>query len=235
MTNKEKQNIRNIAQILIEPVIAVNDIQRAGIASLVEDVTTVQETLADQLLALANTDDRPVLADASGNLKLGTYWIDYTMPLTTGKVGANSKPDFDYTNIGYLFPQNDTSEALYMVVQLPHGYKVGSNINPHVHYKRTEETTPTFKIDYAWFNIGDEQPAYTTLTMNQHPIAYTSGSRHAIAEATDMLVGDSKGISSLLLVKLYRDDNAVTGDVLAWQFDCHIECDTLGSSEEYIK
>lgn len=184
-------------------------------------------------------DEQPyptaVVGDTDGSLKTDTYWIDYTTPLTTGKVGANAKPDFDYTNIGYLFPQNDPSEILYMVVQLPHGYKLGSDINPHVHYKRAGATTPTFKIDYAWFNIGDEQPAYQTLTFNQHPITYTSGSKHAIAEATSMLAGDDKKISSLLLIKLYRDDNVVTGDVLAWQFDVHIECDSYGSSQEYIK
>ena len=37
-------------------------------------------------------------------------WDDLTGPLTRGLQGSADKPDFDYTNFGLLFPQNDTSE-----------------------------------------------------------------------------------------------------------------------------
>ena len=165
-----------------------------------------------------------------------TVWDDLRTPVTQARVGALGKPDFDFTNVGYLFPQNDTSETLSVVLQMPHSWKAGSDIYPHVHYRRTSAGKPTFKIDYAWFNIGAEVAApTTTVTMGTEVIAYTSGSIHQINKASAPISGSGKTISSMLLIKLYRDDNAVTGDVLVYEFDLHYEIDMLGSRTEFTK
>jgi hypothetical protein len=39
----------------------------------------------------------------------------------------------------------------------------------------------------------------------------------------------------MLLIKLYRDDNDYSGDVLAWDFDIHYQIESLGTREEYYK
>lgn len=45
-----------------------------------------------------------------------------------------------------------------------------------------------------------------------------------------------KKISSILKLRLYRDDNAYTGGgILVDQFDIHIEVDSFGSENEYLK
>jgi len=46
-------------------------------------------------------------------------WDDLRFPATATRQGALAKPDFDYTNIGLLFPQNDPTEIIYMIDQLP--------------------------------------------------------------------------------------------------------------------
>ena len=167
---------------------------------------------------------------------LATVFDDLVMPLTTAKQGALDKPDFDYTNVGYLMPQNDATEILYLVVQMPHKWKEGSSIFPHVHYRRTSAGKPTFKIDYSWINIGSATSAPgTTLALDQEVTTYSSGSIHQINKSAAAISGTGKTISSLLLVKLYRDDNTVTGDVLTYQFDLHYEIDSLGSNLEYTK
>ena len=174
--------------------------------------------------------------DASLNLEGdATVWEDLVVPLTSGKQGATDKPDFDYTNLGYLFPQNNDAEVLSFIVQMPHKWKEGSDLCPHVHYKRTSAGKPTFKMDYAWFNIGDAVAApTTTVTLDQEVMTYSSGDIHQINEGAADISGTDKTISSLLLIKLYRDDNTVTGDVLTYQFDIHYEIDTLGSKQEYV-
>lgn len=48
-----------------------------------------------------------------------TYYEDLRMPFTQAKQGATLKPDFDYTNVGLLFPQNDATEIAYFIAQLP--------------------------------------------------------------------------------------------------------------------
>jgi hypothetical protein len=165
-----------------------------------------------------------------------TTFNDLVVPLTSSKIGANAKPDFDETNVGFLFPQNDATEILYLVVQMPHMWKVGSTIYPHVHYKRTAAGKPTFQITYSWFNIGDTAIAPgTTLDLATEVITYSSGSIHQINASASGISGSGKTISSLLLIKLFRNDNTVTGDVLAYQFDIHYEIDTMGSRTEFTK
>lgn len=177
--------------------------------------------------------------DQRGNIVFGggsTHFDDLVVPLTTTRRGSNTKPDFDETNVGYLFPQNDTDEILYFIVQLPHSYKVGSDIYPHVHWRQAAAQNVTFKMDYKWFNIGDAVPAgFTTITLATPVVTYSSGSIHQISKSTAAISGTGKGISSILLCKLYRDDNVYTGDALTFQMDFHVEKDTLGSADEFVK
>ncbi len=161
-------------------------------------------------------------------------WDDLQGPATAGKT-SETAPTFDYTNIGYLFPQGDTTKRLYYVFQLPHAWAEGTIIYPHVHYRQTNSATPTFKLDYSWHNIGAAIPAFTTLTMATTVVTYTSGSIHQIATSTSGIAGTGKTISSILACKLYRDDNTVNGDVLVYHMDIHILSDSHGSRQEYIK
>jgi len=163
-------------------------------------------------------------------------WNDLSVPLTQSKQGNTAKPDYDYTNLGYLFPQNDATEILYMTVQMPHFWKEGSRIYPHVHWNQAADLAPVFKIDYRWFNVGDAVPAtWTTFVMDQLAISYTSGTIHQINAGTGGIDGTGFRLSSALQIKLYRDDNVYTGDALATMFDIHIETDAFGSELEFSK
>lgn len=164
-------------------------------------------------------------------------WDDLVFPLNLTYVNpATSKPDYDYTNMGLLFPQNIPTEIVYITVQMPHMWKEGSSINPHVHVIQNANQQAVFKMDYKWYNIGDAVPAgWTTHIMNQYAVPYTSGSLSQIIEASTMISGTGKTISSILKIKLYRDDNVYTGDILADQFDIHIQKDSFGSETEFDK
>ena len=72
----------------------------------------------------------------SSEVRDGIVWKDATFPATRLRQGASLKPDFDTTNIGLLFPQNDATEIVYINHQLNHDYKLGSNIRP----PRSEES-----------------------------------------------------------------------------------------------
>jgi hypothetical protein len=181
----------------------------------------------------STVDDLNIGGDASYQ---DTYWDDIFVPLHSTRKGANDKPDYDYTNIGFLFPQNDATEILYFTVQFPHRYKVGSSIYPHVHWRQSAATVPVFKLDYKWYSVGDAVPAnFSTYTMSTLAATYSSGTIHQISKNATPIPGSGKGISSMLVCKLYRDDNAVIGDVLVDQFDIHFEIDSPGSREEYTK
>ena len=60
-------------------------------------------------------------------------WDDLRAPATQLRVNpATSRPDFDAVNVGYSFDPTGV-ETVFIVMQLPHSYKEGSDIEPHVH------------------------------------------------------------------------------------------------------
>lgn len=190
-----------------------------------QNLTNITQTAAGDL----EFTGTPILKGSA------TCFNDMLFPFTQSKQGANLKPDFDYTNIGLLFPQNDATEIVYITAQLPHSYKLGSDIHPHVHWQQSAATAVTWKMDYKWFNNGAAVPAnYTTISTNTGVFSYSSGNLSQIS-SFPVISGTGKGLSSILLIKLYRDDNVTTGDVLGFQFDIHFEIDTIGSREELTK
>lgn len=164
-----------------------------------------------------------------------TYWDDLLVPLTATKVGANSLPHYDYTNVAYLFPNGATDEILYFTAQFPHRYKVGTAVYPHIHWIQAADQTPVFKLNWKWTSIGAIIDDYNTYTMSTNAMPYTSGNIHQISKNATGIAGDGKGISSMMQCQLYRDDTAYTGDCAVWQIDFHFEIDLPGSREEYIK
>jgi len=164
-----------------------------------------------------------------------TYWDDLRVPLTQTKIGALSKPDFDTTNIGLLFPQNDASEMAYFVTQMPHSWKEGTGVFPHVHWRQSAATAVTWKLDYKIIPLNQEVPAaFTTISGATPVFQYVSGNLSQITSLGEIAM-TGENISALIVGKLYRDDNVTTGDVLGWEIDFHYEIDRPGSRDEYIK
>ena len=172
-----------------------------------------------------------------GNQAVNAGWDDLKAPATTIRQGATSKPEFDTTNMGLLFPQNDPTEVAYIILQFSHGRKAGSDISPHVHFTQTSADVPVFKIDYRWYDPeGDPSVAFTTIETNSLVFTYVGGSLAQIAEFPDIDGSALVSVSSILEVKLYRDDDVVSGNILVKEFDVHYQIDQeRGSRQEYIK
>lgn len=165
-----------------------------------------------------------------------SYWDDMRFPATRLRQGVSIKPDFDETNLGLLFPQNDATEIVYIIAQLPHSYKHETSLKPHLHYVQDEAAEPVFKIDYRWYENGaDPTGSFTTITANTFAFTYTSGSIMQIISFPEISGSGIDSVSSILDIKLYRDDNVVTGDILVKEFDIHYEIDTPGSRDEFAK
>lgn len=163
-------------------------------------------------------------------------WEDMRVPLNQTKVNpATSLPDYDFTNVGYLFPKDDESEILYGDIQFPHAYKLGSEICPHIHYEQTSSSTATFHLAYMWTSIGVSTTSFTIITSTDSQATYTSGAIHQIAEFP-YIYGTNQGMSSIFRFKVYRhNDSLPNADVLVTDFDVHYQADQLGSTLEYTK
>jgi len=158
-----------------------------------------------------------------------TVWDDLNFPLVQGKQGALSKPDFDYDSLTYMFPQNDTTEVLSVQIQIPHSWKEGSTVYPHLHIQQSKNLQATFKIVYKWWDVGEAIPsAWLDYTMGTYSYSYTSGILQQILKGSGGISGSGKVASSMFLAKIYRTDNVYTGDIGAITFDLHAEFDKLG-------
>jgi len=170
-------------------------------------------------------------------------WTDLSVAATRVRVGALNKPDFDYTELGLLFPQNDTSEKVYMTMQMDHRKALGTPIHFHIHYVQTGATPPTFVCQYRFYNNGDAVPgAWTTLSTadvadgaTKAAIPYVSGDMLQIGAFAYIDPPANENVSANFDVIVWRDDNDVTGDVLVKYFDSHYEIDTDGSMTEFSK
>ena len=168
--------------------------------------------------------------------KTNVVWDDLKAPATSVRQGATAKPDFDTTELGLLFPQNDPTEIAYIIMQFPHARKNGSSIKPHVHWIQTSADEAVWKMDYRWYKNGDAPSgSWTTLTCDSPVFPYTSGSLLQICSFPEIDGSAVDTVSSIIDVRLYRDDNVVSGDVLLKEFDIHYQIDQLGSRQEFIK
>ena len=180
--------------------------------------------------------------DSKGQTRLygdATQWDDLKFPATTLRQGATTKPDFDPVDVGLLFPQNDSGEIVYIIAQMPHEWKLETDIHPHIHYVQDFDhtvTTPAFKMDYRWYKNGEDPTgSFTTITANTFVFPYTSGSILQIVSFPAIDATGIDAVSSMLDIKLYRDDNVVTGDILVKEFDIHYQKDAFGSDTEFVK
>ena len=190
------------------------------------------------------SEDNYVQINENGELQLigdSSQWDDLSIELNRGKQGQIDKPDYDFTNLGLLFPQNSTSEIVYAIVQMKHQKKMDTMIYPHIHYIQSSANKPIFDLQYKFYNNGELVPAsFTTVKTNdvggnQGVFTYTSGNLLQIASFPPIAAPTNETVSANFEFKLFRNDNVVSGDVLAKYFDLHYEIDTFGSNEQYEK
>lgn len=181
-----------------------------------------------------------------------TYWDDLRVSANTVKVqGESNNPTWDTLvgNLQMLWFDKNTMEQVFFEIQLPHRYKVGSNISPHVHWVPKANGgaghVVSWGLEYVWASIGETfSGTSTTIYGNAHtPSADTSviANRHYLTSLTD-IIGTGKGFSSMLICRLFRNatgggDSADTYDDDAGllEFDVHFEIDSPGTREEFIK
>lgn len=176
------------------------------------------------------------LEDEVGTADSDLYWDDIRVPLTRDKQGQLQKPDYDFVNMGLLFPNSNPAEIIYISAQMSHGMLLGSNLYPHIHFVQAVPQQPTFKMDYRWYENGSNPlGAFTTVTAATFAFPWAGVPLLQIASFPPIDGSAITRVSSMLDIKLYRDDAVVPGDVLAKEFDMHYQIDSRGSQLQYIK
>jgi len=175
---------------------------------------------------------------------LDTVWDDLRVPMQNTKINpTKSEPAFE-SFIGGTFTyafaaDNADDESLLFAAQLPHSYKIGTNLRPHIHWSPSTTNTgnAVFELEYTSASIGGTLGATTSITATD--AADGTAFKHQLI-GFDEIDGSNLGLSSMIICRLTRlgTDSAdtFTGKAFVLEFDFHFEIDTPGGSyDEYSK
>jgi hypothetical protein len=134
----------------------------------------------------------------------------------------------------WFFRYGEGIEAMSFTVQLPHNWKVGSVIHPHIHWvpRISGSGNVKWNLDYSWVNLNESAPetvpAITTtsavvngpFTMNKHILTPLTTNDVGIS-------GTGKTVSSILICRIWRNTSdgidTFQGDAGGLSVDFHIQ------------
>lgn len=170
------------------------------------------------------------------------YWDDMRIAAAgINPPGLVSDPDRDTDTGCWLFSTSAT-EMLVTQVQLPHQWKEGSYLVPHVHWQKTTSASGDvyWQLEYKWAPIGGVMDAsWTTLTVTDTVDGTPdndTADEHLISSFGE-LDGTGKEISDMLIFKLSRvGGNAADtygADARLLEYDVHVQKDAPGSIQPF--
>jgi len=175
-------------------------------------------------------------------------WEDLRFPAIGRNIDVSAgRIDYDFAELGVGFANNTryTEEMVGHIIQLPHAWAEGSEINPHIHWIQAQAAVPNWMIEYRVYNNGDTPPvSWTQAITNTPAFTYTSGSIAQISGFSSISM-TGLTVSCMVDIKLYRDTgnvstlfsgaDPVNTTVLLKEFDIHYQSDARGSVVEYTK
>lgn len=197
------------------------------------DVLEVTDKDGNSLFKIDTINNKVIIGE--GLVYDTEFWDDEKYPATAiNPPGVVSDPTFDDTNIGWSYTVND---QLIIIAQMPHKWKEGSAINPHVHYKQTSSAPVGWRMVYRTYNNNALVPeTFNNLDMDVVEFTYPGAGTFAqIQQANGFLDMTGNKISSFLEIKLQRIADSAPTNVTLTEFDIHYQIDSVGSILEYIK
>jgi hypothetical protein len=216
----------------------------AGNAGLVFDKATGK--LSALQAKIGGADDYANIG-ADGTVTLAgtaTTFDDLMFPASAINPAGTANPAGVDNDHGWFLFDAAATETIAVQVQLPHRWKVGSTLYPHVHWHKTTAAAGNvlWRLEYKWADINAVMDAAWTSLDVVSTIAATPDTNTAQKHLISAWAGIStagKGISAMLICRINRiggDGTDTYGaDAAMMQFDLHFEIDSFGSSQEYTK
>lgn len=198
---------------------------------------------------LGNTDV-PTFAglNLNGNFRLyDTVWDDIRITPSAFDFAGTSDPTNVAVTIGgrtYRLFEFATNDEAFVTVQMPHGYKRGSVLRPHLHWtpgtRGNEEAgkTVAWQADISHAKLNTAFSNFATVSLTATTPANAVDGIHLIGPSADYVVPADFGESGMLLIRLYRTTGDTwvgntTGNLpLLLEFDIHFQSDKMGSDDE---
>ena len=183
--------------------------------------------------------------EADGTIHLNgtaTVWEDLRVPVSSVSRLGFSDPDWvNFIDGVYAlaFDGGVTEEEVFFTVQMPHSWKEGTTITPHIHWSPGDigcEGEVVWNLEYTWANI--DSVFGETSTAQATDATGSTNLKHLFVDM-DTIDGSGKTISSILMCRLYRDPtlggDTYEEDALLLEIDFHYESDTIGSRQILTK
>lgn len=215
-----------------------------------------------ELTAGASSTNYVTIAD-DGTVTLNggaTTFTDLTVPVYAARNSTNTTPTLalfaapNFFTFRFDQANGDSIKEVFFNVQLPHDYKEGSTLYPHIHWSSITAlgaTRPVWKLEYQWVNLNENYSESVSGLLTGYRIVQTGGGVESatLATLTDIrrsyitplgsITGTGKKISSMLLLRLTRQtaniNDQFDGGAFLMSFDIHYEIDSFGSKDEYVK
>jgi len=213
------------------------------------DETYITLTSPNECLWLISDQERWQILIHGGRV----WWEDLRVPLSSAKLGGVHDPGYAMiqTNgagsqgVGAYVFDAGTEEELFFECQMPHCWKPGTNIKPHVHWSPTVNgiggQQVSWGLEYSWANIGSEFAATTLIYGDEHYPADSIlvADRHYMT-SLGTISGTGKTISSMLACRVFRDAGGWGGhdnyasDAALLEIDFHYASEQPGSRQELV-
>lgn len=177
----------------------------------------------------------------------GEAWDDLRIPVTATNTGPTKAPTFaQFRDDGasstgvftYQFSFTQENE-LFFQVQIPHGYKLQTDLHPHLHWSPTVSGTSGtvhWGLEYTYATISGTWPNTTTIEVDAD---VDGDAKHQYTEFPVISGTAFTGLSAMLSCRVYRDPTNPNDDynqlVSLHEIDFHFIRDTLGSAQELVK
>lgn len=234
----------NVNDIYLNSSITTN----TALIDAVELTVATNGTDIDDLENMVDNDNSTFSGDSAA---LGavyytdTYYDDIRVPLNNTKLTpTKSEPVLDDIGDGILAygfdADADSTEALHFVAQMPHGWKIGTNISAHIHWmpSTTNEGNVLWKMKYRAAGIDSVFTAVDSFYL----VDAGDGTawKHQIFSlgniSSDSIGGGVSGIIIGSIARVGEDGtDTYTGSAYGLEIDFHYQIDAPGSPETFSK
>jgi hypothetical protein len=186
-----------------------------------------------------NSDDVIVNSITYGN----TYWDDFRVALVSAVLGPTA-PDletFIQNTLAYAWSDSAANEAVHFTVQMPHSYKLETDLDAHVHANAGSSTNSgNVEAILECTDLVNLDGTYANSTTVYNTVIAVDGTayKNYFQDFGDIDGSGASKVSALMQCRLTRNVDVagdLTGDFFFLDVDFHYQIDTPGSETETAK